>query len=144
MSSHSGSKLLSFREYRNLGQHEVASVLGISKYDYDALESGEKELDRSVAQKLADLYNVPLEYFTEKETVIAKQADVLFTHCTFSGNTAGGYINHQYNDSATDLIISTKNDEIKTLKEQIKDLQKANSRLVELLGKDHRSKWDKV
>lgn len=129
------SLLVFFREHRNWDQPHVASKLGISLDEYKSMESGESALDRAMVEQLAEIYDTPVDCFNGHEPIIVKQADVLFTHCTFSGNNGAGYINHQYSDRGIDLILSSKNDEIKSLKEQIADLRQQNDKLVALIGK---------
>lgn len=127
--------LSSFREHRNLDQSYIASKLGISLAEYRNMESGELALSSDKLESLAELYDVPPDCFSVDKLVVFKQADVLFTNCTFSGNTGAGYINHQYNNCETDLLPSSINDEIKSLKKQIQGLIQQNNDLITLILK---------
>ena len=104
--------------------------------DYNKLEKGKTKLDGIIAQQFSDLYRVPVEFFMIDDTPNYYQADVMYTNCSFSGGGSNGYINHQYNDRGIDELIASKNNEIKTLKQQLETVQQQNNKFVELLGKN--------
>ena len=57
------------RERRGLSQRDVATKLGISQNYYSMIENGErqKKIDIELAQKLADIFGVTLEFICEHE-----------------------------------------------------------------------------
>lgn len=131
-------RLIFFREFKNWQPEEVANELGISKEIYNQLENGKTKVNGILAQKLSDLYQAPMEFFIIDDTPHYMQAEVVYTHCTFSGGGSNGYINHQYNDRGIDEILFIKKEEIKTLKLRIEQLEQQNNTLIHLLGKKNR------
>lgn len=129
-------RLAFFREYKNWSQEDVARELNLSTESYEAIEKGRVKINGIFAQKLSDLYQVPIEFFLIDDTPHYMQAEVIYTNCTMQCGQGGsnGYINHQNNDRGIDEILFSKKEEIKTLKEQLAELHKQNARLIELLG----------
>ncbi|MBX3253287.1 MAG: helix-turn-helix transcriptional regulator [Chitinophagaceae bacterium] len=129
-------KLISFREYKNWQPEDVAKELGLSPESYKDLEKGRAKLNGILAQKLSDLYQAPMEFFLIDDTPHYLQAEVLYSNCTITSGNAGtsGYINHQNNDRGIDEIMFLRKEEIKSLKQQIEELNRQNARLIEILG----------
>lgn len=126
------TRILLFREYRNWSVENVSERLGISIDTYRQIECGKTKIDGILAQKLSDLYQIPIEFFITDDTPHYLQAEVMYCNCTFSGSS-NGYINHQYNDRGIDEILFSKREEIKNLKLQIEDLVRQNIKLTGLL-----------
>lgn len=63
------------REKSNLSQLKTAQKLDISESYYSLIESGDRQTDMSLSimQKLAEAFNVPLEYIVEQESKMQKQ-----------------------------------------------------------------------
>lgn len=61
--------LRNLRVNQNLTQLEVARKLNVSESYYCMIETGDrqKKLDLEMAQKLADVFNVTLEFICRKE-----------------------------------------------------------------------------
>lgn len=127
-------RLIFFREFKNWQPQDVARELGINFDSYVQLEKGKTKINGTLAQKLSDLYQVPMEFFIIDDTPHYLQAEVAYTNCTFSGGGSNGYINHQYNDRGIDEILFIKKEEIKTLKQRIEQLEKQNDKLIHILG----------
>lgn len=128
-------KLTLFREYHKLSKEDIAIKLLIPLNDYKNLENGRAKITGQIAQKLSDLFHAPIEFFIIDDNPHYYQAEVLFKNCTFAGNDASGYINHQYNNRGIDEIIAAKNSEIKTLKQQVEAMQQQNEKLIGILDK---------
>ena len=62
--------LKALRENQGLTQRVVAETLGVTRQYYNLIESGERQSKMSIetAQKLAAIFNVPIEYVLEQET----------------------------------------------------------------------------
>ena len=129
-------KLISFREYKNWQQEDVAKELGLSPDSYKDLENGRARINGILAQKLSDLYQAPMEFFLIDDTPHYLRAEVLYSNCTITSGNAGtsGYINHQNNDRGIDEIMFLRKEEIKSLKQHIEYLQKQNDKLAALCG----------
>ena len=123
-----------FREYKNWEPADVAKELGISTESYIELEKGEIKMNGILAQKLSDLYLAPIELFIIDNTPHYMQAQVVYTHCSFSGNGANGYVNHNNTDRGIEEVLFLRKEDIKNLKQEIAELKQQNSRLIELLG----------
>jgi len=61
-----GQRLLELRKHRNLKQRELAELMGISLRAWQYYESGEKRPDYEGLLKLADFFEVSLDYITGK------------------------------------------------------------------------------
>jgi transcriptional regulator with XRE-family HTH domain len=129
-------KLISFREYKNWQQEDVAKELGLSPDSYKDLENGRARINGILAQKLSDLYQAPMEFFLIDDTSHNLRAEVLYSNCAITSGNAGtsGYINHQNNDRGIDEIMFLRKEEIKGLKQQIEELNQQNVCLIEILG----------
>lgn len=55
-------RIQDLREDSDLRQEDVAEVLGITRQQYQLYESGKREIKFSLAIKLAQYYNVSLDY----------------------------------------------------------------------------------
>lgn len=67
--------LKSLREAGNKSQQNVADKIGITRQYYSSIENGDRQTDMSLSimQKLAEAFNVPLEYIVEQESKMQKQ-----------------------------------------------------------------------
>ena len=61
--------LKELREKSGLSQKQTAEVLAISQNYYSMIENGErqKDLDLSIVTKLAEIFNVSVEWIAEQE-----------------------------------------------------------------------------
>lgn len=66
-----GKKLLSLRKEFKMTQDDVANILGMSRTSFSKYENGNTNPPLPVLRKLADIYNVGLEYliFDENTTI---------------------------------------------------------------------------
>ena len=55
-------RLKELRESRNLTQKQVAEIIGYSVLSYARYEKGEREPDISTLKKLADYFDVSVDY----------------------------------------------------------------------------------
>lgn len=65
--------LKELRRTSKMSQQNVADILGITQQYYNLIESGERQSKMSIetAQKLAAIFNVPIEYVLEQETKVS-------------------------------------------------------------------------
>ena len=65
--------LKALRENQGLTQRVVAETLGVTRQYYNLIESGERQSKMSIetAQKLAAIFNVPIEYVLKQETKVS-------------------------------------------------------------------------
>jgi transcriptional regulator with XRE-family HTH domain len=59
-----GAKLKDAREYLELSQDEVARVLDLPRPAISLIEAGQRKVEAIELQKLADLYQRPIGFFT--------------------------------------------------------------------------------
>lgn len=57
------------RQMAGLSQTEIAEVIGVSQVYYGNIERGLLNPSHEVAQKIADMYDVPLDDLFDSETV---------------------------------------------------------------------------
>ena len=59
-------RIRDLREDRDMNQTQVAKMLGMSQTGYSKYETGENDLPTAVLIKLADFYNVSIDYLLER------------------------------------------------------------------------------
>lgn len=65
-------RIQDLREDKDLRQEDIAKILGITRQQYQLYESGKREIKFSLAIKLAQYYDVSLDYIaglTNKKSV---------------------------------------------------------------------------
>ena len=68
-------RIRDLREDKDLTQTQIAKILGMSQTGYSKYETGENDLPSSILIKLADFYNVSVDYIlnrTDDSTFIKK------------------------------------------------------------------------
>lgn len=65
--------LKELRERKGITQNDISKKLGITQCAYSLLETGKRQSKMSIetAQKLAAVFDVPIEYVLENETKIS-------------------------------------------------------------------------
>lgn len=63
-----GVRLKEAREYLELSQDEVASALSVPRSAVSLMEAGQRKVDALELQKLAEIYQRPIGYFTGEGT----------------------------------------------------------------------------
>ena len=69
------TRIKDLREDKDLTQTQIAKILGMSQTGYSKYETGENDLPSSILIKLADFYNVSVDYIlnrTDDSTFIKK------------------------------------------------------------------------
>lgn len=68
--------LRALRKNKNLSQCQVSDVIGISQQHYSLIENGDrqKKMDIELIQKLANVFNVSVEYIIAQEIAIKQTA----------------------------------------------------------------------
>ena len=59
-------RLKEMRKEKNLGQKEIAAVLGISQTVYSRYERGARTIPTELLIKLADLYETSIDYLVDR------------------------------------------------------------------------------
>lgn len=59
-------RIRDLREDKDLTQTQVAKILGMSQTGYSKYETGENDLPSSILIKLADFYNVSVDYILNR------------------------------------------------------------------------------
>ncbi len=59
-------RIRDLREDKDLSQKKVASMLGMSQTGYSKYETGENDLPTSILIKLADFYDVSIDYLLNR------------------------------------------------------------------------------
>ena len=60
-------KLKELRKQNNLSQAEIAKILNTSQQNYNRYENGKIEPDLKTLYKLADFFNVSLDYLCDRQ-----------------------------------------------------------------------------
>jgi putative transcriptional regulator len=63
------------REEKKLSQQGAAELLGMTRQYYNLIENGErqKKMDIPLALKLAEIFDVSVEYILEQESKVSKE-----------------------------------------------------------------------
>ncbi|MCW5911607.1 MAG: helix-turn-helix transcriptional regulator [Cyclobacteriaceae bacterium] len=107
----------------------MATHIGVDQSTYSKLERNPKNLLAEQAQKLAELYQVSLS------DIISGGVSISFSNNNFSEK---GYVHNLTEETPGSLIekiISSKDSEIKTLKDENDFLRMQNKQLLDLLEK---------
>lgn len=125
------SKLKILREFRNLTQADVAAELNISPTAYSRLELNQTKLGIDQAQILADIFQVSLP------DLISNDSPIISFVNKEHGIIEKGYIHNNYESQKDniDKLLETKDNEIATLKDQVKHLQEQVNMFTSMLGK---------
>lgn len=129
---HIGSKLRILREFHKLTQADVAEKLNISPTAYSRIELNMSKLGVDQAQALAQIFQVSLPDLISNENPI-----ISFTYKdSVTVENSPGYINHRYENSkeALELMMQAKDNEIASLKDQVKHLQEQVNMFTSMLG----------
>lgn len=59
-------RIRDLREDRDMNQTQVAKMLGMSQTGYSKYETGENDLPTAILIKLADFYNVSIDYLLDR------------------------------------------------------------------------------
>ncbi len=119
------SKLKILREVNNYTQEFIAETLGVDQSTYSKLEKNPKNLKADQAEKLAALYELEVSDILSSDIVIS------FTHNTIDK----GYIHNNFVEKGMiEKIITAKDGEIKTLRDQVDHLQKHIDQLMTVIG----------
>lgn len=59
-------RIRDLREDKDLNQTKVAKYLGMSQTGYSKYETGENDIPTTILIKLADFYNVSIDYLLER------------------------------------------------------------------------------
>ncbi|HVZ57342.1 MAG TPA: helix-turn-helix transcriptional regulator [Chitinophagaceae bacterium] len=91
--------LYCLRRYRGWEPEDLARRASISTPEYEDLEAGRSTLDPFLAQRLADLYIIPVEILLSLPLPPSAggPVQITFEACHFHGKGAAGYVHHQFN-----------------------------------------------
>ena len=74
-----GVRLKYLRKSNNKTQKDIADILGITRPAYTAYEQGKRNPDYEILEKIADYYNVSIDYLlgrTDNKEALHKQAGI--------------------------------------------------------------------
>ncbi len=95
--------------------------------EYEAIESGVENLDDEITQRLSNLYNAPPALFSKKNS---EKTNFEFLHNVFSSSNAYVHNLYQHDMRVVEMLTAAKNEEVQTLKEEIKELRQQNNQLL--------------
>lgn len=83
------------REMKKLTQQEVAEYLNLTRQSYNYYELGKRSPDMETLVKLADLYNVSIDYLLGRSTLendIASKNNTLFTKINLADDETKSHV----------------------------------------------------
>lgn len=126
-----GRKIKILRELHNYTQEYVASQLGISQNAYSRIELNQTKISVDYAEKLAELFKIPLSDLLSKEEPVFS-----FPKSKSEEQAVGAPFDLQ--KFAIENITRAKDQTIEALTQEIRYLRKQNSQLLSLLAKKDR------
>jgi transcriptional regulator with XRE-family HTH domain len=123
-----GSKIRAVRLMRGLTQEDIADKLKIKQNTYSKIETGQKKVTHEELESIAQILEVSVSDLTSQEPIIFN--NVASNKGSQTQNVID-HIEHFYTDQKDMLekIITSKDDEIKNLKEVIQSLKEVISSL---------------
>ncbi|MBL7700373.1 MAG: helix-turn-helix transcriptional regulator [Chitinophagaceae bacterium] len=122
-----GNKLRIFREFRNYSQEYVAEKLGITQNAYSRIETNQTKITTDRLQRLAELLEIPVtDLLSDAEPEI---------NCSVQGKAEmkNDFLN--FSKQLYDQIISTKDEKIALLEEEIVNLRGDREKMMRLIEK---------
>ena len=119
------------RETKRLRQQDMADMLSMSLRSYQSLESGETKLDIERLEKIATILETTLEDLLRPEGVIIHQE----VRDNAYDNKNGLFYNYGIGEDILNKLMTAKDSEIESLKEEIKYLKGKIDQLLEVVGK---------
>ena len=125
-----GQKLRLFREFRNYSQEYVAEKLGITQTAYSRIENNQTKVTADRLSQLADILNVPIsELLSDKEPVI---------QCNYPSSPVQEGHWRELSENIKqhyELVISSKDEKIAFLVNEISELRDERDRMMRLIEK---------
>lgn len=90
-------RLTSLRKEKELSQYELADLLGYSRGQIGNYEQGTREPDHSTLEKIADFFNVSIDYLLGKSNV-RESADKILEKSNVSEYTIALHDNRGYDE----------------------------------------------
>jgi transcriptional regulator with XRE-family HTH domain len=117
------------REFKGLRQQDLADRLSMGLRSYQSLENGETKLDLERLGQIAKLLETTVEELLKGEGMLVHQEiKDGGTSCGFS--TTGNVYNYSIEKEVLDKLISAKDSEIKSLKDENKYLREKIDQLI--------------
>lgn len=114
--------LKELRQKKGCKHKEMSEALGVSVSQLSDYENGRKKLGMSMAIKLADFYNVSLDYIMGRETDIDNRSDI--ERLTAENNLTGADEEFlKQNQDQLVQLLKKKQDEIDELKRENLELR---------------------
>jgi len=114
--------LKELRQQKGCKHKEMSEALGVSISQLSDYENGRKKLGMSMAIKLADFYNVSLDYIMGRETDIDNRSDI--ERLTAENNLTGADEEFlKQNQDQLVQLLKKKQDEIDELKRENLELR---------------------
>lgn len=117
------------REFKGLRQQDLADKLSVSLRSYQSLENGETKLDLERLGQIARLLETTVEELLKGEGMLVHQEiKDGGSSCGFS--TTGNVYNYNIEKDVLDKLLSAKDSEIQSLKDENKYLREKIDQLI--------------
>jgi transcriptional regulator with XRE-family HTH domain len=122
------------RELKGLRQQDMADKLNMNIRSYQHLENGSTRLDLERLEQIAGILETPMEDFLRQEGHYIHQ-EVNKTGNTSGLNTIGNIYNYGLEKETFERLLTSKEGEIKSLKDEIKYLKEKVDEFMRIIGK---------
>lgn len=120
-----GQKLRKFREFRNYSQEYIAEKLGITQNAYSRIETNQTKITTERLRQLAEILNIPIsDLISDAEPEM---------NCNNGVKESFGKELFDFSKRLYDQIISTKDEKIASLEDEICNLRKEREKMMYLI-----------
>jgi transcriptional regulator with XRE-family HTH domain len=120
-----GQKLRIFREFRNYSQEYVAEKLGITQNAYSRIETNQTKITAERLRMLSEILDIPVTYLiSDAEPEI---------NCSMGATREIGKEFFDISRQLYDQIISTKDEKISLLEDEVHSLRKDRDKMMHLI-----------
>lgn len=125
-----GNKIRTIRELRGFSQETLASMIGIEQNTFSRIETNQTKLSTEMLEKIAKALGVsPMDIISSEPTVV--------NFASNQGTQGIGHVEHLYTFQRewVEKIMTSKDDEIASLKKIIEGLLKDKEQMQQLFDK---------
>jgi transcriptional regulator with XRE-family HTH domain len=120
-----GQKLRKFREFRNYSQEYIAEKLGITQNAYSRIETNQTKLTADRLRQLSEILDIPVsDLISDAELQI---------NCRNAAREGIGKELFDFSRRLYDQVISTKDEKIASLEDEICNLRKDRDKMMYLI-----------
>jgi transcriptional regulator with XRE-family HTH domain len=124
-------RLAELRNLAGVAQQDIAEYLGVARGTYSRYETGEREPDVDTIIRLADYFNVSIDYLLERRVASVEISNVLFNKPVLKENSALDDELTNINNDAANRLLQLRSERGLTQKEFAKKIKMTQSTIAD-------------